>query len=968
MVWPGKALACPCGQIPPFFFDPSLDETLLARFYGFDEMYVWVAQNDSVKRALLGYRTALSFIQGLAPKLKVDELALTIGISEERPVLGPAPGALIPIPGSVNSGSAAGGVVIDPLGRFVLVTDSVRNVVGVHFKDPKTSALNPVQGSPFSTGGTSPERIAIDPSGQFVFVANSESNNVSVLSLNMDNGALDQVLGSPFAAGSQPLDVATDGFGRYLYVANNLANSISAYSINRSSGALTPITGSPFTMGSFLYRVATDPLGRFIYGLDSHGIFVLSIGTGGALTPASGSPLVLTPAPSAIAADPTGQFVMVTQRGSTDTVASFRVNSNGSLTPIGSPVSVGEFASPIDVALDPGGQWVYVANQLDNSTAGFSLNPSTGILTPLPGSPFLAGESPIAVAVHTRLRGDDTAIPGAYFSKKPAVAGGTPPYNWSISAGSLPLGLALNASTGIISGIPTSQGAIKFKGRIASAASGTSTFTVKLVDSKGQTASQSFNIQVLAGGTLGATATLPSSARTLGLNGAFYTTDVTAINVGSSSANLTFKFLGNNKDGTGGEEKTYTIAAGSTQTFADILGSVFGRTSDYGAINVSSASFGLAVLSQTSTPGFGGTFGQSVPVATLTDLVQQGIPQSIVGIREDAAFRTNLILSNGTRASLDVDVSLVGENGSTLGAKRYNLPPLGMTQVTKVVRDLGVSANVKRARLVLSTSTDQGAFSAYASAIDNVTNDPRTLLPRASQIPYSFPSRWYLPSSARAGGAGGAFYTTDLTMSNLGSKKADGYLKFLGNNKDGTSGDSKSFSLAAGQSVTYTDVLKSLFGKDADFGAIEIGAGESIDLAIVGQTSTPGFGGTFGQSVPAMTQQDFVRYQSPRSIVAVREDASFRTNLILCNTVEFQSVEIDVTLVGPDGTTIGTKRYTLRPLEMTQVSRVALALGGSANLNGARLDLSVVTQGGAVAAYASAIDNVTNDPRTLLPQ
>jgi hypothetical protein len=205
-------------------------------------------------------------------------------------------------------------------------------------------------------------------------------------------------------------------------------------------------------------------------------------------------------------------------------------------------------------------------------------------------------------------------------------------------------------------------------------------------------------------------------------------------------------------------------------------------------------------------------------------------------------------------------------------------------------------------------------------------------------------------------------------MSNLGNKKADGFLKFLGNNKDGTGGETKSFSLAAGQSVTYTDVLKSLFGKDSDFGAIEIGAGDSIDLLIVGQTSTPGFGGTFGQSVPAMTQQDFVRFQSPRSIVAVREDSNFRTNLIMCNTVEFQSVDVDVTLVGADGTVLGTKRYTLPPLGMTQVSRVVLALGGTANLNGARLDLSVATQGGAVAAYASAIDNVSNDPRTLLPQ
>ena len=53
-----------------------------------------------------------------------------------------------------------------------------------------------------------------------------------------------------------------------------------------------------------------------------------------------------------------------------------------------------------------------------------------------------------------------------------------------------------------------------------------------------------------------------------------------------------------------------------------------------------------------------------------------------------------------------------------------------MTQVSHVVRELGVSANVSGARLVVSTPTAGGAFAAYASVIDAKTNDPRTLLPK----------------------------------------------------------------------------------------------------------------------------------------------------------------------------------------------------------------------------------------------
>ena len=52
---------------------------------------------------------------------------------------------------------------------------------------------------------------------------------------------------------------------------------------------------------------------------------------------------------------------------------------------------------------------------------------------------------------------------------------------------------------------------------------------------------------------------------------------------------------------------------------------------------------------------------------------------------------------------------------------------------------------------------------------------------------------------------------------------------------------------------------------------------------------------------------------------------------------------------------------------MTQLTRVAAILGVP-TLDLGRLAVSTPTPGGLVAAYASVIDNVTNDPRTLLPR
>src|SRR5205823_11282755 len=59
---------------------------------------------------------------------------------------------------------------------------------------------------------------------------------------------------------------------------------------------------------------------------------------------------------------------------------------------------------------------------------------------------------------------------------------GTPPYTWSIGVGSLPAGLTLNSSTGVISGTPT--------------VTAVSSFTVTVTDATPKAASQSTSITV----------------------------------------------------------------------------------------------------------------------------------------------------------------------------------------------------------------------------------------------------------------------------------------------------------------------------------------------------------------------------------------------------------------------------------------------------------------------------------------
>jgi hypothetical protein len=64
-----------------------------------------------------------------------------------------------------------------------------------------------------------------------------------------------------------------------------------------------------------------------------------------------------------------------------------------------------------------------------------------------------------------------------------AASGGVTPLAWSITSGSLPKGLTINSSTGLISGTPT--------------ASETSSFTLRVADSLNATATKSLSIKIV---------------------------------------------------------------------------------------------------------------------------------------------------------------------------------------------------------------------------------------------------------------------------------------------------------------------------------------------------------------------------------------------------------------------------------------------------------------------------------------
>ena len=85
---------------------------------------------------------------------------------------------------------------------------------------------------------------------------------------------------------------------------------------------------------------------------------------------------------------------------------------------------------------------------------------------------------------------------GVSYSETLSASGGTSPFNWTVSSGTLPGGLTLGATSGAITGKPSTAG--------------TSNFTVLLTDATGVTASKAFALTIVSGVSISTSSPLPT--------------------------------------------------------------------------------------------------------------------------------------------------------------------------------------------------------------------------------------------------------------------------------------------------------------------------------------------------------------------------------------------------------------------------------------------------------------------------
>ena len=388
------------GNVPRYLLEVNGDSTISS--------YAVVPSNGQLRSVTyFSANNGLTMIPSAAihPNGAVIYTVQTMSIGEQLVSYSISPGGVLSqLATSPVSGLDYGQLLVDPLGRFLWVVDTVNQQIASYALDSSTGA----QGTKtIAASVTSVTQIAADPSGNYLF-ARDNSGSVSAYSVT-GTGTL-TALGTPPASHPSPFSggsMTVTPSGKYLFALDGSSiNSIYTYSI--SSAGLTAVSPSSFLIpnsGGADTQMVVDPSSSFLYAVDTssptHPIDAFTIGAGGAL---ASLPVTLQVPSSVNAAqisiDPAGSYVYL-DYGSAHEVWTYSIVQSGTSrgTLVSAPVGrIRTRSSGVNAQLLSTGsapvtftpQALYVSNSQSNNIAQFSIAPSTGSLTSL-GPVFTGG-------------------------------------------------------------------------------------------------------------------------------------------------------------------------------------------------------------------------------------------------------------------------------------------------------------------------------------------------------------------------------------------------------------------------------------------------------------------------------------------------------------------------------------------------------------------------------------------------
>jgi hypothetical protein len=268
---------------------------------------------------------------------------------------------------------------------------------------------------------------------------------------------------------------------------------------------------------------------------------------------------------------------------------------------------------------------------------------------------------------------------------------------------------------------------------------------------------------------------VPSLVSTAGMNGSFFTTDLTLTNLGRWPADMNLKYFGAPFLGGGHASFTLSLPPGQQRFIPDAIAWLKSQSAAQippgntgGSLQITCSSLeymgDLVVTARTTTPDSEGRYGVAYAGLQRGNALWGGF---IGGFRQDQGERSNLALINlgsENENSTTATVEIYDEEGVLAKSIGVPLAPGEFFQYSKVLQIEGL--DLKKGSVHISSfsaGTEVPPIYSYGVVNDQVTSDG-SFLPPLNNYPLSTPGGWWLPVIVSNGR-----FNTELTLLNTGA-------------------------------------------------------------------------------------------------------------------------------------------------------------------------------------------------------
>jgi hypothetical protein len=315
--------------------------------------------------------------------------------------------------------------------------------------------------------------------------------------------------------------------------------------------------------------------------------------------------------------------------------------------------------------------------------------------------------------------------------------------------------------------------------------------------------------------------------------------------------------------------RKYSLQAYQTLLFEDIVQTVFNAGEGRGPIRVETLGFDIvepAVASRTVAERSFGTFGQGMPAVVRPRSGDFYLP----GLRHDDEYRSNVAVTATTESAVVATLALYrGTRGLVAGGVIRSVAPGEQRQWSLDQLFPGNAGPGEPMTVEVSLS---GPGVTYASVVDNASTDAVTYI--GTQPAHE----WVVPAVAHTAGKDGTFWSSDVTVANLGTRGADIDLEYLPERTDNSGGGvvKSRLRIRAGSTYCFEDAVLDLFGIDDGKGVLRISSSRPIAVTSRVWTAGPN-SGTTGHGLRPVAKETLGRDTMVLPGIRVRD--GFRTNV-----------------------------------------------------------------------------------------